>query len=167
MLCVGSLIQHLPILSSPVRDTRSKSMPRFLNWVRSSVANTTAAMSPVGIRYILDHEPAFEANGCWPADRAQPPLARTKVTSFDVQLLSESRLANGPWKCQAVDLLVVVVMPIGLPVFIQIEAIDSGGLVLVRFGQKAVIVASWLNVVVMERWTWLELESTVVLEDAL
>jgi hypothetical protein len=58
-------------------------------------------------------------------------------------------------------------MPIGLPVFIQIEATDSGGLVLVRFGQKAVIVASWLNVVVMERWTWLELESTVVLEDAL
>ena len=44
------------------------------------------------------------------------------TTSFYVQLLSEGRRPDGP----SIDLLIVIVVSIGLPVLIQIEAVDAG-----------------------------------------
>lgn len=65
ILCVGSFVQSLPILSSPQLDTRSRSIPGF---ERSSVANTTAAMSPVGMRYTSRPWASFRSQwllACW------------------------------------------------------------------------------------------------------
>jgi hypothetical protein len=51
-------------------------------------------MSPVGtIDKVLDHEPIFEASGCWPVGKVRLPPVESKdsrITAFDVQLLIES-----------------------------------------------------------------------------
>ena len=47
------------------------------------------------------------------------------VTSLDVQLLAECRLSNGFRKGQAVDLLIVIMVFVFLPMWIEIKAIGS------------------------------------------
>ena len=47
------------------------------------------------------------------------------IASLDVQLLAVCRLPNGSWKGQAVDLLVVIMVFVFLPLWIEIKAIGS------------------------------------------
>ena len=46
-----------------------------------------------------------------------------RVAPFNVQLLRKCRWADGPWKCQAADLLVIKMIFVLLPVRIEIKAI--------------------------------------------
>ena len=86
--------------------------------------NTTEAMSPVGIRYISRPDANFQSQrllACWYNSKGESKW----IAALNVQLLCESRRPDGARKSEAVDLLIVVVFLVWLPVFIQIEAIDS------------------------------------------
>ena len=50
ILGVVGLVQQFPILSGFAEATLSMSTPLLRSCVKSSVVNTTAAMSPVGIK---------------------------------------------------------------------------------------------------------------------
>ena len=50
---------------------------------------------------------------------------RQWIAAFNVQFLRECRRPNGFRKRQAVDLLVVVVVLVRLPVFVEVKSVDS------------------------------------------
>ena len=52
-------------------------------------------------------------------------MVKQRITALDVQLLCEGRGANGLRKGQTIDLLVVIVVFVWLPVFVEVKGVDA------------------------------------------
>ena len=97
--------------------TRSMSTPLLRNWVKSSVVNTTAAQQFTTVSKL----PQPQVVGLLIQHGRHRKLKW--ITSFNVQLLIERRLANRSRERQAVDFLVVIVFFVFMPLRVQVKPI--------------------------------------------
>ena len=118
MSCAAYLVfEVLPSVFPSCRaltwEMRSRSTPLFLNCESNSAANTTAAISPVGIRYNSLPRASFRSSwllacSCW------YNKAATGITG-------QARGSHPSMSSQTVDLLIVIMFSVTHPILVQIK----------------------------------------------